>query len=583
MNILKKYNLIFKTTFFSILVFLGSFNVGYAMWPFDSKTVYSILSFIAETMIWISAQILALAGFLFNYSIQYTLNFKDLVDGTGIVNIGWEIIRDMSNMIFIFILISVAIGTILGLQNYNAKNTIKNIILAALFINFSLFITGVIIDASNVMAIGFYNATIQGTSSNSEDDSIFDLDKNLDKGISGIFAQSLKISSIYNKEGLGAKNAREETAHKNIFTIGLFGSIFLLITAFVFFAAAILFIIRTVVLMFLMMTSPIAFVGLILPQTKLSAKKWWNELFSQAFFAPVYLMFIYIVATGVTSDAFKTTLGGAGSGSFAGAFTGGGGMIIVIFNFLLIITLLLGSLIAAKKMGATGAEGLVKMGRGMSSGAQKWAQGRVGAATFGATGRLVRSTIGAGADRIAVWGKNKQGATTWGGKLALKGLRGVADSSFDARNTTLGKAVTDAIPGGLGKGIKGGYTTKTKARAKAEIKYGQSLGKIKVKKGDDINLSEVYGKKIRDRKAGFVIPRNSRNIWSTLTGTTKGDRDAAKSLVDLPQHERDLKIGKEYLEIAKKAGTGTEVAEAQRKVDKLNSKIKKIEDLLKDK
>lgn len=553
MKIFNKYNLIFKTTFFSILVFLGSFNVCFSdektapWWNLPGKALDGILTGVANLMLTISAQILNLAGNLFNISLQFTLNFKALADSTGVVNIGWTIIRDMSNMAFIFILLSVAIGTILGLSGHNAKNTIKNIILAALFINFSLFITNVIIDASNVMAFGFYNATIQEAGK-------------VDKGISEIFMQALDVRSIYDPEGL----PEGTITHNNILSIGIFGSLLMLITAFVFFAAAILFMIRLVVLMFLMMISPIAFIGSILPKTQGMAKRWWSELFSQAFFAPVYLMFVYIVASGITSTAFKVTMATAGNDdTFSGLFSAsGGGTIIILFNFILIIALLLGALISAKSMGAAGAGGVISMGKGL----QKWGQGAiggaVGGATFGVGGRLARSTVGGWAQRKAdAWAKDPTKGNTWASKVGLKTLRAVGDSSFDARNTTIGKAVTGAIPGGLGTGIKGGYKTKVEDREKAEIKYAQSLkgdsnepmldakGKQmygynsetgKMDKPLKLSRTEVYGQGIENRSKG-------RNILASVIGTRGGDDAAAKKLSALAKANRELTEAKNKL------------------------------------
>ncbi len=607
MNIFRKYNLIFKTTFFSILVFLGSFKISYAF-PYQDD----ILSFIGNAMLWISSQILALAGIIFNFTLQYTLNFKALVGSTGVVNIGWTIIRDMSNMVFIFILLFIAIGTILGLSGHNAKNLLKNVILAALFINFSLFITNVIIDASNVMAIGFYNATISGVSGTGSNYASNNggLSK-YDKGISDIFAQSLNLKSIYDGKDItpGKDGEMPIIKHKNIFTIGLFGSLLMLITAFVFFAAAILFIIRTVVLMFLMMISPIAFIGSILPETRSMAKKWWSELFNQAFFAPIYLMFIYIVARGITSPAFQKTLSMSGNEKgFAEAFTGGGalpGAVVVIFNFLLIIGLLLGALISAKSMGATGASGVISMGKGM----QKWGQGVVGGATFGATGRLGRNIIGGLAYKGATAFEKKDMATSWGGKMLLKGLRGTADSSFDARNTTLGKAAAGAVPGGLGEGIKGGYTTKTKEKRKAEIKYAQSLeGDSGVQK-KDASGNLMYGKDANgndDLTKPIMATRTElrgenlkkRSVWSTITGTTGGNQAAGKALTDLVTHKKDLKKEKKDLKVltddlvderkkpspdpTEVARLRTEISDKEDVIEKLNEKIKKINDSLKD-
>jgi hypothetical protein len=73
------------------------------------------------------------------------------------ISIGWTAVRDLSNMFFIFVLLFIAIQTILGLAGGSAKRWLSHVIIAALLINFSLFLTGVVIDAGNVLAMGFWD------------------------------------------------------------------------------------------------------------------------------------------------------------------------------------------------------------------------------------------------------------------------------------------------------------------------------------------------------------------------------------------------------------------------------------------
>ncbi|MCK5285676.1 MAG: hypothetical protein KAJ58_00400 [Candidatus Pacebacteria bacterium] len=665
LNIFKKNKLIFKTGFLSFLIILiflgsvgfnsttfaadennGSFLSGFADWwnqdvnngnkvgedgsftPMPDYTkvdpqntfaaqisnlgtmlnpstwIDKALTSIGNTILKLSAQVLAIAGILFNISLEYTLNFKNLVDQLGMVNIGWSIIRDLSNMIFIFLLLFISIGTILGLSSYNIKNSLKNIIIVALLINFSLFFTSVIIDTSNIIGIGFYNAITQEKASSdlSFMDSGF---ARMDKGISATFSQALNLETIYDGK------LAEGDANKKIFTIAIFGSIFLLITAFVFFAAAILFVVRIVSLMFLMMLSPLAFIGMILPKTGGLTKKWWNELFSQAFFAPIYLMFVYIVAKGINDPAFSQSLGDAGNNNFAEAFAGGGSM-IVIFNFILITFFMVGALISAKSLGAKGASSVIKIGEGV----QKWGQGRAGAATFGAAGRLGRNTVGALASKGAENLGNSDHASKWYGKMGLKGLRNVADSSFDARNTEVGKATLGKIPGGVGEGIKGGYKTKVDERRKSQIKFAQALkGDITDSAGNKISRTEAYGQSLKDKTESRG--RNA-SIFTTMFRNHEGDVAAAKALVNLPKHEREMEtaknklkrekrelenINKDYVSYEKAIDNGMmsskesevlnyknrindkkdEIEKMEDEIEKIKGKITKIKDSTKDK
>jgi len=269
---------------------------------------------------------------------------------------------------------------------------------------------------------------------------------------------------------------------------------------------------------------------------------------------------------------------------------------------------MLGSIIAAKSMGATGAGGMIKMGNSV----RKWGQAGVGGATLGMGARFGRSTIGAASSGLAKKLENNDwAANSFTGKLALKSLRGVGDSSFDARNTKIGKSVTDSIPGGLGSGIKGGYKTKTDVRRKAEMKYAQSLkgetlsytpgGAIEMAPNPTtgvmepvmIKRSERYGQKIQNRRAmlpGTAGGRQGRTILSSMFATTGGDRDAAKQLVDIPKYEREMKEAKTKLKDLKDERkldpllvSNQQIREQEDKIDEFKGKIKKIKDSLKDK
>ena len=71
---------------------------------------------------------------------------------------GWGIVRDFVNMFFIFVLLYVAFSTILGTHGFKTKETIINVVIIGLLVNFSLFATQIIIDSSNILARVFYNS-----------------------------------------------------------------------------------------------------------------------------------------------------------------------------------------------------------------------------------------------------------------------------------------------------------------------------------------------------------------------------------------------------------------------------------------
>lgn len=497
----------------SALFFLTGYKICWGF-PYENE----IKMWIGGLLLWVPSQILRLVGLLFDEVMKYTLKFSDLLEGTQVVNLGWDIFRDMSNMVFIFILLTIAIATILGNASYGAKSLLVKVILVALLINFSLFTTKVIIDAANVFTVGFYNGILAGENSSTGI-------KGFESGISSVFAGALNLETIFQ----GNKQFNEKAMKvngsdlnpDNILSVALLGSVVLIITAFVFLAASVLLMKRLVVLMFLMMLSPLAFLGMVLPATSGYSKQWWSTLFKEAFYAPVLMMFLYVVARAITSDefqaAFTKSADTTGKG-FANVVTGGDTM-TVIFNFILIIGLLLASLIAASKLGATGASGMMAMGKKMQTWGQNKVKAGAGAATFGVGGRLARKTIGGTAQSIAEskWMQDRAAKGGAVSKLSLKSLRKVGDSSFDVRNTDMGKKM------GMGTGIKGGYKTQQEKAKKAELTYAKSLkgdSDILARDSQGNLIAGKDGKPVKLSRTEAYAQRKlnppTRNIWNTL-------------------------------------------------------------------
>jgi len=529
-----KYKII---SLLSTLMFLGGTKMVNAIFPSWEEIWMSI----GNTLIFLSSQILRIAGLLFNCVMEYTINFATLVTNSGVVDIGWGIFRDLSNMIFIFILLAISIATILGIQPYSAKQLLTKVILVALLINFSLFATKVIIDAANVFTIGFYNATIENAGGAAEG-AVGGADWN--KGVTAIFAGALNLHTIFKADQIDSKakdTFGSDINGTSILLVAVLGSVLLIVTAFVFFAGSVLLMKRIVVLMFLMMLSPLAFLGMILPATSGYSKQWWQTLFKEAFYAPVFMMFIYVVTSAISSDAFRKNISKAASlkGSGFSNLATGGDVMLILFNFILIIGLMLASIITASKLGANGAKGMMKMGENLN----KWGQGKIkagaGAATFGVGGRLARKTIG-GASQ---WGADKIAGSDWaakggaGSKLALKTLRGAGDSSFDVRNTEMGKKM------GVGTGVKGGYKTKRDEVEKKEKVYAKSLtGDTTDASGNTISKTEAYA-----QKRGSKEPSG---IWGTMIKGSgiQGRKQAGAALIKEYTQKEELKVAKDKLQ-----------------------------------
>ncbi|MDP2593639.1 MAG: hypothetical protein Q8P52_03260 [bacterium] len=351
-----------------------------------------------------------LAGAVLDYTIGFTLNMNQLLTSIPIVNIGWTIFRDLANIVFIFLLLYISIGTILGLSSINTKVMLRNLILVALLINFSLFITKAVVDASNIAALHFYN--LIGSKITDENGNVVAESAN----VSSAFMGALRLQTSYKSGSIGVSVAgtnfenvsvgntqggevsgepssqvqsqptdQDKSINTwNIILISFFSIILILVATFVFFAAAMLFAIRAVVLMLVMLLSPLAFVSMALPDASKYANQWWNKLFSQAFFAPFYMALIFVVVKTVSSQNFQDFLGEA---SFASAFTSGDfDSVGIIVNFAIIIILLLGTLLVAVSLGVHGGNTMVSWGKS----AQKWGQGFAGSKLSSITGGVAR-------------------------------------------------------------------------------------------------------------------------------------------------------------------------------------------------
>jgi hypothetical protein len=95
-----------------------------------------------------TSYIMTLAGEIMDWGLGYSIDSDSYpVSGHSFVTDGWRIMRDLANIFFIFILVYIAITTILG---QTKERLIGMVILVALTINFSLFLTKIVRGATKV-------------------------------------------------------------------------------------------------------------------------------------------------------------------------------------------------------------------------------------------------------------------------------------------------------------------------------------------------------------------------------------------------------------------------------------------------
>lgn len=400
----------------------------------------------------IGGGLLILAGFIFDWLATYSLLGTLYQSGQGtIVYEGWTIFRDLANILFIFILIYIGIATILRLASAQTYKLLARVIVIALLINFSLVITRVVIDASNILALAFYDAFPPSNSVAGFVSGPFS-GLGATKSLSAPFVESSGLlrffeSSLFDgwlaerTDVLGVGSASGEVFAYNIGEL-----VVLLVAAFVLFAAGILFAIRTVLLLILMILSPVAFAMYILPQTEGYARRWWSTLLNQAFFAPIFLALYYVVAR-MFGVLFQSTSISNNATNFYGSIG------TIIINFAVVTIFLVSTLIISKQLGAYGAGTLMSRGK-------KW--GRQGA------GFAARHTVGRAADRLLgseTADRIRKSDSFLGRNLVLRPLQSVSGAKFEGTKsyTTVkeerGKEIDDNLrryrhdPGSLSKYI----------------------------------------------------------------------------------------------------------------------------------
>ncbi len=332
------------------------------------NTIGTIVLNIASSITWLGGKIL-------EWSIdKLVLNMGMMINESGmggVINQAWTTVRDICNLAFIFGFIYIGIRTIIDGDSANTKRFLASIIMGAVLINFSLYFTKIVIDVSNYISVEIVAAMKDGTAS-----------------ISQGFAEILRVQTLFTTPGDNAASLAGLTKGGN-FSYFIMGAIFLIVAGFVLAAGGFLLIIRFVQLVFIMVFSPILFAATVFPKTEQYAEKLWSQLFSQAFFAPVYL-FMLLISMRLLQGAMsalkiaenKKDFSDALAGMYTDSFD-------IVLMFIISIMFLIISLKAAQQMGAVGADKALAFGKSIRGQAQS---------------AIGRNTIG----RLGEWTSRKQ-------------------------------------------------------------------------------------------------------------------------------------------------------------------------------
>jgi hypothetical protein len=324
----------------------------------------------------------------------------------------------------------------------------------------------------------------------------------------------------------------------------------MILAALSFFAAAIAFIVRLVVLLLLMAFSPIYFVGMIFPtiEQKVS-KKWEGWLVAELTFMPVYLLLMYVALSfistmdpGDKSKGFFAAIDIATSNGSAAVASASGEnimlyMIGIILQYTIAFILILIPLFAALQMGGISAQ--------WGNTAKKWVGGMISKNIGGRVASKVAES-----DRLKSFASKSVL-----GELALKGIRGGAQN----------------------------YNKQLSSQVKARTEFAESLG-------EHPRLA-VLKAQLGGKRAELKVAKDTKN--ATAVKRIDAEIEKLKGEADLLENKRKQaysnRIGKRALgvfgskdtlwfKVARKDKEAA--AEIQKKIkkDEVDSTKKKIEE-----
>jgi hypothetical protein len=222
----------------------------------------------AELLFLLAGFCIKLTFFVLKFIIEVA-GYNGFIDSPA-VTVGWVMIRDLTNMFFVVVLLMIAFGTILGLDHYEWKHMLVKLVTAAVLVNFSRLICGLIIDVAQIVMVTFLNG-IAATAS-------------------GNLVNMFQVDKIF-KLGNGENFTGDTPSIFLASVAAIMFSVTMLITmvAFLFIIVA-----RMAMLWVLIVVSPFAFVLNVLHQTEHFAGEWWGKFNSNVVSGPVIAFFLWL-------------------------------------------------------------------------------------------------------------------------------------------------------------------------------------------------------------------------------------------------------------------------------------------------
>ncbi|HPI67284.1 MAG TPA: hypothetical protein PKZ16_01955 [bacterium] len=483
--------------------------------------VIQLLSWVANAINYVVGELLLIAITI----LIRVANFGDFINA-NIVQIGWVIMRDIANMIIVIALMIIAFGTTINKQTYHYQKLLPGLVIAAVLVNFSKVITGLMIDLSQVVMMPFVHA-------------FHDI-------AAGNIIYGLGIEDMVNARNILESKMGVDVNDWTVFGALVMGVIMMLVALFVVVSLAWMLLLRIIRLWILVIFSPVAFVGNLLPVGKNYVNEWWGELNKQLVFGPTLAFMFWLsmsVLSQVTEDNRLINLSmqsqvsaGTATAETYNYFASQISSPQRVFDYLVTLALLLFCLMTAKKAGVMGAD-LAGKFMGKLENAGKWVTKRP--SVWGKKGweRAKVSHVGEGVRALVQRGK------TSGLGRALGGDKEYSKEQADLRRARM----TELLGGKRGAGAmrefqyKQAMKTQKEMQEKGQLEGGEdalrqlfknAVGAKKMDEARAIMLKMASSKDANLRTEDLETYREAIGVQKENSGSRE-EEDYKKFMEDL--------------------------------------------------
>jgi len=291
---IKNNKLIFAAIFLVVVLCFGvGINSVFAQAPVADQLGAALTNGVGQAVSivlgFIAMIITSVVGLLITLLVKIIINVAQYNEFINVpaVNTGWVIIRDIFNMFFILILLVIAFATILRVESYNAKKLLPKLLIAAVLINFSKTIFGLIIDFAQVIMLTFVSAFAQGH---------------------GMFIAMFNVDKLLSFDTNCIKKGEYFTTWSTVVAIigGVIASLITLIVMAIFLAILVM---RVIMLWIYVILSPIVIMGSAFPFLQKYSSQIWQDFIKQVIVGPVLAFFIWLALIIADSSSIGSDIG----------------------------------------------------------------------------------------------------------------------------------------------------------------------------------------------------------------------------------------------------------------------------------